>query len=183
MGVNIQKVGDINNYKVSKHAIERFKERVLMNTKKEVKPLEVKEWLMVALTKGYKVDEEDNRNRYKYADFLVVMDNDVLVTISYYGFNDFKYIREELNRKDITRLKKEARELVYYRKKLMIKANEVDNKRIMSESASEQQKLKTEINKIQEEIFITKKKIKSLKNIANKYGIDKNEIFLETDLV
>ena len=42
MGVNIKKVGHINNYKISAHAVERFKERVLENTKKDVKNLEVK---------------------------------------------------------------------------------------------------------------------------------------------
>ena len=183
MGINIEKVGNSNNYKVSKHAIERLKERVLENTKKEINPLVVKEWLMVALTKGYQVDKREGLNRYRYANFLIVMDNNVLVTISYYNFNEFKYIQEELNRKDTERLKREVRELVYYRKGLMVKANEVDNKRIMSESASEQQKLQVEIKKIQEEVSVVKKRIKALKNVANKYGIDQTDIFLEGDLI
>ena len=183
MGVNIQKVGSINDYKITAHATERFKERVLENTESEINYSQVKKWLMVALTKGYKVDEDNNKVRYRYADFLIIMDNKTLVTISYYGFNDFKYIQEELNRKDTTRLKKEVRRLVYHRKRLMVKANKIDNKRIMSVSVEEQQKLKKEIVNIQEEASVIKKKIKALKCVANKYKIDKTDIFLESDLV
>ncbi|QSJ04183.1 hypothetical protein vBSscSF1_112 [Staphylococcus phage vB-SscS-F1] len=183
MGVNIQKVGNINNYKISKHAAERFKERVLEDTEKNVSLSQVKKWLMVALTKGYEVDNDDNRTRYRYADFLIVMDNNVLVTISHYNFNEFKYIQEELGRKDTERLKREVRELVYYRKRLMVKANNIDNKRIMSESANEQQKLKIEISKIQEEVSVIKKRIKALRCVANKYKIDQTDIFLEGDLI
>lgn len=183
MGINIKKVGHANNYKISAHAAERFKERVLEDTEKNVSLSQVKKWLMVALTKGYEVDKDDNRTRYRYADFLIVMDNNVLVTISHYNFNEFKYIQEELNRKDTERLKREVRELVYYRKRLMVEANNIDNKRIMSESANEQQKLKIEINKIQEEVSVIKKQIKALRCVANKYKIDQTDIFLEGDLI
>ena len=182
MGINIEKVGNPSDYHITEHAKLRFKERVVEG--KKVYKHQVQEWLVIALSKGYEVDKQsDNKTRYRYGYYLIVMEGMRLITISYYNYNEFKYIQEELNREDTLRLKKEVRNRVAYRKHLLIKANEIDIERIKSESSSEQNMLWKEVVKFQEEASKVKKQIKALKDVANKYGIPLSEIIFEGDLV
>ena len=182
MKINIDKVVNSKDYYITEHAKMRFKERVAKG--KKVYNFQVQEWLSIALSKGYEVDKQsDNKTRYRYGYYLIVMDGVKLVTISYYSYNEFKYIQEELNREDTARLKKEVRNRVAYRKHLLIKSNETDIKRIKSESRSEQDILWKEVLKLQEESSKVKKQIKALKDVANKYGIPLSEIIFEGDLV
>lgn len=182
MGINIEKVGNPSDYHITEHAKLRFKERVAEC--KKVDKHQVQEWLVIALSKGYEVDKQsDNKTRYRYGYYLIVMEGMRLITISYYNYNEFKYIQEELSREDTLRLKKEVRNRVAYRKHLLIRANETDIERIKSESSSEQNMLWKEVVKLQEEASKVKKQIKALKDVANKYGIPLSEIIFEGDLV
>lgn len=182
MGINIEKVRNPKDYYITEHAKLRFKERVAEG--KRVYKHQVQEWLCVALSKGYEVDKEsDNKTRYRYGYYLIVMDGMTLITISYYNYNEFKYIQEELNREDTARLKKEVRNRVAYRKHLLIRANETDIKKIKSDSRSEQDMLWKEVVNLQEEASKVKKQIKALKDVANKYGIPLSEVIFEGDLV
>ena len=182
MKINIDKVGRPSDYYITEHAKLRFKERVAKG--KKVYEHQIQEWLAIALSKGYEVDKESgNKTTYRYGYYLIIMKGMRLITISYYNYNEFKYIQEELSREDTARLKKEVRDRVAYRKHLLIKANETDIKKIKSESRSEQDILWKEVVKLQEEASKVKKQIKALKDVANKYKLPLSDIIFEGDLV
>ena len=168
MTTNIKTDIDINKYKITNHAKLRFAQRVSKTNNPSTK--EIKIWLNKALNKGYIVDKKKGRNGYRYGSYLIVVDYKTIVTISYYGYNEFKYIQEELNRGDISRLKKEVRHRVNNRKRIMIKCNEIDNKRIMSESKKDQKLLEEEIMNLKKEASKIRKQIKALINVASIYG-------------
>ncbi|MEP9852134.1 hypothetical protein ABDK10_05465 [Staphylococcus aureus] len=170
------------NYILTMHARERFKERVSNNGKSNTQA--IVKWLKRALNEGYKVSENNDGDVcYRYGKYLVVMNDRTLITISYYKRQDVKPLKEDLNKIIARRLRKEIKELVKHRKDTLIKASEVDIERLKSLSVPKQKRLYDEREDLLKEAAEIKNQTKSIVDLANRYGIEKVDIVLDSDLL
>ena len=181
MVTDVKNSVDINKYKITQHARLRFKERVSENKNPSMK--EIREWLNRAFSRGYKIGKERGRERYRYGQYLIIVEYKTIITISYYAYNEFKYDQKKLENGDISGFRKVVRGKVNHRKSILIKCNKIDIERIMSNSIEEQKYLEKTIEDLRLEASKMKKQIKALISVANDYGISKSELILEGDLI
>lgn len=170
------------NYILTMHSRERFKERVANNGKSNTQV--IIKWLKRALNEGYKVSESNDGDVcYRYGKYLVVMNERTLITISYYKRQDVKPLKEDLNKIIARRLRKEMKQLVKQRKDILIQASEVDIERLKSASAAKQKRLYDDREDLLKDAAEIKNQAKSIIDLGNRYGLEKKDFVMDSDLI
>ncbi|WP_337227907.1 hypothetical protein [Staphylococcus succinus] len=170
-------------YILTMHAKERYRERVVGDGKGKSNVSALK-WVTRALNNGYLIGKNsDGTTTYRYQKFLIVMGGKTVITISYHNDRDVRPLKEDINKIITRRLRKELKPLIANRKNLMIKSHELDIEALRTNSRAKQVRLQDERDELVKEYSTLKSQIKTIVDFANKYGIAKQDIVLETDLV
>lgn len=170
-------------YILTLHAKERYRERVATDGANKSNVAALK-WVTRALNQGHVVTQnKDGTSTYRYQKYLIVMNNNTVITISYHNDQDVKPLKEDVTAIIIKRLRKEIKPLVTNRKNLLAKAHELETEKYKSNSYNKQLKLEEQANGLTKEGQSLRSQIKAIIAFGNKYGINKEDIILDSDLI
>ena len=170
-------------YILSMHAKERYIERVQKEGKKHNKN-SAANWVNQAIANGQLIEtQNDGTVLYRFKQYVIVVIGNTIKTISYYNYQDVKPLKEDITQIIKKRLRKEIKPLVAERKQLLIKAHELDIEMIKTNSRTKQLRLQKDGELLTKEGADIRSQIKAIIDFAHKYGIHKQDIVLDTDLV
>lgn len=170
-------------YILTLHAEERYLERVQRKDRKYNKGSALN-WVKQAIDNGHVATQnKDGTITYRYQKYLIVMSNNTVITISYHNDQDLKPLKEDIASTIRKRLRKEIKVLVTQRKNLMIKSHELNIEKLKATARTKQLRLEVEANGLAKECQSLRSRIKAVVDVGNKYGINKEDIILDSDLI
>lgn len=173
------------SYILTMHAKERYRERVANgNSNTSKSNASALKWVTKALNNGHVVSEnKDGTTTYRYQRYLIVMSGKTVITISYHNEQDVKHLKEDIRTIIARRLKKEVKPLIKQRKETLIKASEINIEILKSTSHIKQLRLQEEQEVMTKEGSSIKSQIKAIIDLGSHYGVCKQDLILDSDLI
>lgn len=163
-------------YILSLHAIERYHERV---GKGKTKADAIK-WVTRAIRDGYVFEEyKDGRVAYKYRQYKIVVQNKLVITISYHKNEDFKDLKDDVTKTIRNKLKRELRPLLRNKKDTSIAIHEAHIRCINAKSPKVKKAIQETIQGLETDLKTIKGQINSVVQLGHKYNVQKDELINE----
>lgn len=155
--------------RMSKHALERYWERVNKGSEEH----HAMNWVNQAMKTATFVDYGDGRvKRYRFKEYLIVLQGELVVTISYHNNIEARPFRDELKDTIAKKLKRMATPYRRLHRELCIEMYEAEIRKLRVFNPKTQEIIDGKISEIKGNISAAERSLKDIEDLANKYGID-----------